>query len=132
MIAFLIVTSIINLALGYALAVYLEHAEAAATNDSIAPDLARPVAPANSSCSPDDSSAPIVGRYSSEEATSESRVSTSPSTGSPEIDGAEEYATEMETDLLAGIADFRNQLAQLKGRSSDAAVPNPLPVDAVN
>jgi hypothetical protein len=112
-IVYVVVTSLINLWLGYALAVYLRRdaersrtgapqapaAQSSATNVPLRANGARLYAPGALSSAATDR----------EEMTDDAEM---PS-GIP--DGAIEARTqEMEQDLLAGIEEFRNQLAQLR------------------
>ena len=131
MITFLVVTSIINLAAGYALAIYLR----AGAGESMAPTTNDPGSmagrPAMSAAQPS-----VVSR-----AAVASSVVTSPpaapaavlpqepvamhssETPHPVGKGAEpvDQRSEMDQDLLAGIEEFRNQLAQLKTKGAEEA-----------
>jgi hypothetical protein len=112
-IAYLVVTSLINLSLGYALAGYLRRdadrrrvgapqgpaARTVATNSQLGANESRvAVERAMGPAAP-------VGEQMADEADVASGIP----------DGAIEARTqEMEQDLLAGIEEFRNQLAQLR------------------
>ena len=128
MIAFLVVTSIINLALGYALAVYL----GAGSSSSNAPSEAGDVQPAGGAAATGLSFEPNRSSWAQGHA-----VALSPSAGQPSeppvtlgpISAFEEHqpprlepvapSAGMEKELLAGIEEFRAQLAQLKSQGLD-------------
>lgn len=108
MILFLLVTSIVNIALGYALAVYFGRASTEASET--APTQQMPTA---------DVSLPRP------EMTPEELVSDTASNESPQP-----CADEAEHELLAGINDFRHQLAQLRGQADGGPVLDSLAIGA--
>jgi hypothetical protein len=132
-IPFLIVTSIINISLGYALAMYLGRASAP-TAPSNAPaadvtavsmsDLAAASMTADSRNFSWPAESIVAGSSSSfgsfgEAPEASADASTLLNTPATEAHEAVQARTaEMEQELLAGIEEFRNQLAQLKGQAS--------------
>jgi hypothetical protein len=137
-IAFLVVTSIINLALGYALAVYLrtggarligmEPDDSTATSANVPTPLAS-FEPNRPPWIPTATSA-MAGATCQQ---SETSPELAPIARLAEVQEAEEPQTAtsgMEQELLAGIEEFRNQLAQLKGHNFDDAMPSPFAPEA--
>jgi hypothetical protein len=138
-IPFLIVTSIINLSLGYALAIYLGRTSS---------KMAAPQAPAATSASmgsiggfptgafttngrdftwPHEAAAAAAAAAANgmlsqtTEAPTPEPILHTPAT--EEHEAVQTRTAEMEQDLLAGIEEFRNQLAQLKGQASMTVEP---------
>jgi hypothetical protein len=122
-IAFFLVTATMNIALGYGLAVYLGHGRGwrglfagvspAAIHDSLSmaqdqhipsPELIAPVAAAIST---------PPGNATAESLTA--------SAADLAVDAplADDDATKLESDVLAGIEEFRNQLAQMKAQPAE-------------
>jgi hypothetical protein len=102
--AFVIVTALINLALGYGLAVYLGHARRPTSSHagdelSVALGYELPAAalPAADLSSPADETSPA-------------------SLNVPVAAAPVDEPVELEQEVLAGIEEFRNQLAQMKGQ----------------
>lgn len=134
MLAFLIGTSILNVFLGYALAVYLMRE----TNSEVRP-LSHRADPKGKKEAAGllDRDAPALAQQPAESAADSSGVTAQPqaepaanasaadaeSSPSPEVEAAasEEPSAsggqEMDQQLLAGIADFRNQLAKLRAET---------------
>lgn len=119
---FLIVTALLNIGVGYWLAVYLRRARGLA---ELAPadehaldslhDLDLPVAESITAASP----------VATPPATP-AAIATAPTTTAPAP--AEE---QLEQDVLAGIEEFRNQLAQMKSRGEgEAPTPAAAPAEA--
>jgi hypothetical protein len=141
-ITFLVITSIINLALGYALAVYLgsESASAAAT-EPMAQDASLQAFAAAGAFAMDgkDLSWPTSSMQAMPSVTPPARVAeTTVNSTAAGFKGMEPVESEpqartaeMEQELLAGIEEFRNQLAQLKGQGFDGGVGNPFAPEAV-
>ena len=139
MIPFLIVTSIINISLGYALAIYLgrasvQSAPSEASNSDNAADSMSAFAAAgmtadnrNFSWPPESivagstSSFGPLGDAPAAPADAQTMLHT-PATAAHESVHAR--TAEMEQELLAGIEEFRNQLAQLKGQASVTVEPS--------
>lgn len=136
MIAFLIVTSVLNLSLGFALALYLGRAqlrpvEIAVSRPPIEPALERSPQPAETEAPPAASeerrseerhavwsiegAKPAAARADGAADAVETAKSTPPLDNNPPLSAAE--APEVEQDLLAGIEEFRNQLAKIKGHA---------------
>ena len=153
MIAFVIVTSIVNIGLGYALAVYLRKEtawSASMPNETmmtadVASVLARAGVAADGSLhlqsQPRDLSwpadggaaaAPTAGTFSPGQPPVNAAHPTFAADAPPEDERQFARPAELDQDLLAGIEEFRNQLAQLKGQGVDGAVHNPLAVGAAN
>jgi hypothetical protein len=138
-IPFLIVTSIINILLGYALAVYLGRASAqsepnhAPTADDAADSASDFAAagmtadsrsfswPTESIVAGSTSSFGPLGQAQPAPAEAPTMLHT-PATEAHE--SVQARTAEMEQELLAGIEEFRNQLAQLKGQASVTAEPS--------
>jgi hypothetical protein len=128
-IPFLVVTSILNIAVGYALAVYLGKAtlftatdESAAANEVLEPhrtymQFAAPV---------------MIEPTRSETPASQSVADASDTTQAPrtqvEAHAESPYVRSevLEQELLAGIEEFRNQLSQLKGAGVPGVFLDPL------
>jgi hypothetical protein len=137
-IAFLVVTSIINLALGYALAVYLRAGGAQLTgmepDDSTGASASAPT----TLSSFQQNRPPWMQTATSATAgvgaqQPETAPEVAPMAPLAAVQEAEEPLTVtggMEQELLAGIEEFRNQLAQLKGHSFDDAMPSPFAPEA--
>jgi hypothetical protein len=136
-IPFLIVTSILNIALGYALAVYLGKAhapamwsESSATMPTAAIDLLSSVG--QFSMAPKSPSRPVDATVASPSAVV-GKIAEPPvgdAVGSP-IESHDEDAPfarseVMEQELLAGIEEFRHQLSQLKGQGVPGVFLDPL------
>lgn len=150
MIAFLAITTVINIALGYALAIYLGNAKArleptteAEGNTLTLPTrkLATHEAPAQAPTTgtvesrPESLAAPSLADALMAEAheepldhaaagmANEIDLAGRAATGSPP-----EEESPVEQELLAGIEEFRSQLAQLKGATSaePAVAPRPM------
>lgn len=140
MIAFFVVTALINLAIGFALAHYLGQASASAVGAGLQEELLAPptAAPANEpppveAVLQDPTSATAEQRRSAErnavwtaeddlaggevEHADRPVAKTQAATGLEPLETASvtvAAAPEVEQDLLAGIEEFRNQLAKLK------------------
>jgi hypothetical protein len=152
-IAFVIVTSIVNIGLGYALAVYLRKETASAgptptpnetmMSADVAAVLARASAAVDASVHLQSQPSALSWQSNDAAAVLAARAAAL-SPGQPPADSAglkfaadapqgdEQHVVrtaEMDQDLLAGIEEFRNQLAQLKGQSLDGA-SNPLAAGA--
>ncbi len=137
---FLALSALVNIALGYGLAIFLGHARMKQGNqseelphiDSYAepmqaaiPEPMAPPAPA-----PDMHAPPTPMPAPAEVAAVAPPVAAAPA--EPVAAAAEESA-ELETDVLAGIEEFRNQLAQMKAQpegTEAAAAPMPQPATA--
>ena len=139
MIPFLIVTSIINILLGYALAMYLGRAstQAAPSNAPTADDAADSVSDfAAAGMTPETrnfswpAESIVAGSISNfgpfgQTPQAPGEASTMLHTPATEAHEAVHARTaEMEQELLAGIEEFRNQLAQLKGQASVTVEPS--------
>jgi hypothetical protein len=129
MLAFLIGTSILNIFLGYALAVYLMRESLTLENHRRSANLSKSPESAGGSSRgqsdlypPSDSpfastTAPVgepqrIGNGSSSAATS---AVSGPSGNEAAVDdGVDRNPEELDQQLLAGIADFRSQLAKLR------------------
>jgi hypothetical protein len=150
-IAFVIVTSIVNIGLGYALAVYLRKETAWSTptphetmmTADVAAVLARANAAADASLHlqsqpgalswpPDQAaaSAAKTGALSPAQPAAEPAGLKFAADAPREDERPLARSAEMDQDLLAGIEEFRNQLAQLKGQGVDGVVHNPLAAGA--
>lgn len=127
MIAFFVVTILLNLALGYALALYLKAgvaqrpceicgAQVGAETEEWERLVAIPASASTTLPAPAEACAGDGG------AAMEAPAISSLTTPVAELT---QSATDVEKDLLAGIEEFRNQLAQLKGNVplSDALDP---------
>ena len=153
MIAFVIVTSIVNIGLGYALAVYLrkETAWSASIPNETMMTSGALTGPARAGVVVDGSlhlqsqprdlswpadgpagSAPTAGTFSPGQPLVNTAHPAFAAEAPPEDERPLARTAEMNQDLLAGIEEFRNQLAQLKGQGVDGAVHNPLAVGAPN
>jgi hypothetical protein len=139
-IPFLIVTAILNVALGYALAVYLGKANAPSLRGMFAM-TSTPVSEATSfveqfSMLQNDRSRSIdEGSESTPAARQTTERPADDATPTPmtayESEEAPFAGTDvMEQDLLAGIEDFRNQLAQLKGQGVAGILLDSMALDA--
>ena len=151
MIAFVIVTSIVNIGLGYALAVYLRKEtawsaslpnETMMTSEALTGPVRAGVAaelslhlqsqprdlswPADGGAAP----APTAGTFSPGQPPVNAAHPAFAADAPPEEGRPLARTAELDQDLLAGIEEFRNQLAQLKGQGVDGAVHNPLAVEA--
>ena len=136
-IPFLIVTSIVNIALGYALAVYLGKAhapamwgESSATTPTAAMDLLGSVG--QFSMAPKSPSRPVDATVASPSAAA-GRIAEQPADDaagshleSHDEDAPFARSEVMEQELLAGIEEFRNQLSQLKGQGVPGVFLDPL------
>jgi hypothetical protein len=138
-IPFLIVTSIINILLGYALSLYLGRASAQAapsiapTTDDAADSMSDFAAasmtvdnrnfswPAESIVAGSSATFGPLGQASQAPAEAPAMLHT-PATEAHEA--VQARTAEMEQELLAGIEEFRNQLAQLKGQASLTVEPS--------
>ena len=146
MIAFLVVTSIINLSLGYALACYLGRTQLAAAS-TVDPGLtaieSTPLALAQSE--PVEAAEPAEQRRTEQRtavwtplddvsssdshqlAPAEANQVTSPQTAMASVEtvattlskAAAAVEPEVEQEMLAGIEEFRNQLAKIKGLTDE-------------
>jgi hypothetical protein len=137
---FLLVTALINISLGYGLAIYLGHAgwpsrggapiDAAvhepetANHDGHAAPLLTPYV------APPQAAAPVAAAAPAAPAavtlapapTAEPAMPAAPALAAA-IAQAEPETAELEQDVLAGIEEFRNQLAQMKAQPGAAASP---------
>jgi hypothetical protein len=147
-IAFVVVTSIINLALGYALAVYLGAGTSSSFEQSQATGLipsepSRERLPFEAGGAAWTPSAPPTTRDVAAKPT-ESPSSFVPTQSSlpeeqpaaersewPERSDAPSHSNAMDQELLAGIEEFRHQLAQLKTQGLNDVIPNPVASEAV-
>jgi hypothetical protein len=130
-ITFLVVTSIINLAAGYALAIYLRagawESTALSSNDagSVAMQAAMAAAQPGAMSRPAVASAVFTAPPAASPAVPPQEPVPMRSSGAsqPEGKGAEPTGqrSDMDQELLAGIEEFRNQLAQLKTKGSEEA-----------
>ncbi|MBA3484493.1 MAG: hypothetical protein H0T51_22040 [Pirellulales bacterium] len=142
MIPFLVVTAILNVALGYALAVYLGKANAPSLCEifAMAP-TSTPAIEATSfveqfSMLQNDRSPPIDDGSSSvfaipqtaEQSADDATRSTI--TAHQADDEPFAHAEVMEQELLAGIEEFRNQLSQLKGQGVAGILLDTMALDA--
>jgi len=141
-IAFVIITSILNLALGYALAVYLGTASRWSAVESERPGEPREPMnmPLGAGCAGTADSLDRLTVAANEAATLVSRpmslaegsasLATAASAETEGERGQEHRAStpglENERGLLAGIEEFRNQLAQLKGHAAPTELPEAL------
>jgi len=146
-IAFLVVTSIINLSLGYALAVYLGNAPSFSGRDAGLANANLPLVIQHGALGLNGSQQPLASRPAESVpiwpagaagAAGPSAVhATFGATAAEGVPGVESRNASdeedqeiqnhgaLEQDLLAGIEEFRNQLAQLKGQASEGDVPKP-------
>ena len=132
MIAFLVVTSIINLALGYALAVYLRAGSARSTGmepddlTAASASVPTPLSSFQQNRPPwmQTATSPMAGAGAQQPETSPEVAPMAPLAAVQEAEGPQTATSGMEQELLAGIEEFRNQLAQLKGHSFDDAMPS--------
>ena len=131
MITFLVVTSIINLAAGYALAVYWRagtwESTPLSTNDAgtigMYPAMAA-APPSSMTPSAAASTAVMSPRITPPGPPSQEKVAVQPSgISQPGEQGHQpaDHRSEVDEDLLAGIEEFRNQLAQLKTKGAEEA-----------
>jgi hypothetical protein len=139
---FLIVTAIVNVALGYALAVYLGRASAPTLREMFArTPISTPAIEANSfaeqfSMLQSDRSRAIDevsafapdARQTTERPAQEAKLTPTAAheADEPSFAGADV----MEQELLAGIEEFRNQLAQLKGQGIAGILLDTMAVDS--
>jgi hypothetical protein len=129
MLAFLIGTSILNIFLGYALAVYLMRESLTLENHRDSANLSKSPEPAGESTrgqsdlyppsdSPFASTAAPVGEQPPTANGSSNAVNSGGSGPSGDeaaaADGVDRNPEELDQQLLAGIADFRSQLAKLR------------------
>jgi hypothetical protein len=140
-IPFLIVTAIVNVALGYALAVYLGRANAPTTWREL---FASTPAPAIEATSFADQFAMLQNDRSRaidevSAATPDTRQTTqrpadeatrTPMAAHEADEPSFAGADEMEQELRAGIEEFRNQLAQLKGQGVAGILLDTVALDA--
>lgn len=131
MLAFLIGTSIFNIFLGYALAVYLMRESLTLENHRRQESNSKPsgaavgrhreqsdLSPGNSGSTP---ALEAAGRPTSNAGGSPTAPSAAISSGDAApaaADAIERGPEEMDQQLLAGIADFRSQLAKLRSETS--------------
>lgn len=101
MILFVIVTAVVNIGLGYGLAVYLGHTRRCIDGVSVDDHEIASEAPAPVPM-PAPAAAPIVAT-------------------APVADVPSAAEAGLEQDVLAGIEEFRNQLAQMKAQPIDEA-----------
>jgi len=140
LLAFLAVTAVINIALGYALARYLDRSALPASDDhslelptrqttaSIVADEPPPSAPAAQV-----EAAPTPAAVRSELSEAPNGSPSAPSQPAEHVEslphdaeaGADAESPPVEHELLAGIEEFRSQLAQLKGGAEAAATQAP-------
>ena len=127
MLAFLIGTSILNIFLGYALAVYLMRESLTVENRSLAKQLKGSNTPGGRQREqsdlypPDGETFEAVADSQQLPAASADVVPTPPGEASGETpagEGVNRSAEELDQQLLAGIADFRSQLAKLRSEST--------------
>lgn len=131
MLAFLIGTSILNVFIGYALAVYLMRASHEPLERPASPQVKAPTPAATSTLARGESIKAAQDDYDSASAMEAdlkgsgrssigSTTEVAPSENgesSPDSAGDNRGADEMDQQLLAGIADFRSQLAKLRSES---------------
>jgi hypothetical protein len=138
-IAFVIITSILNLALGYALAVYLGTASRWSAVESERPGEPRerinmPLGTGGAGTADSLDRLTVAAseagtRASRPMSLPESSASLAAAAGAEEGEQGEEYRAStpgVEKGLLAGIEEFRNQLAQLKGHAAPTELPEAL------
>jgi hypothetical protein len=137
-ITFLVVTSIINIALGYALAVYLGSTAALhPKGQAVEAAPAMPIAAGAPFAMERPAFTWPMDGVAIPTPTAPATVATAASTGvapsfmaasaSPADEaGVPTRTAEMEQDLLAGIEEFRNQLAQLKGQGFEGLIQGTL------
>jgi hypothetical protein len=137
---FLVVTALVNIALGYGLAMYLGHPEWPLRRKAVAgPPVegplpeeeeeltvvvgAKPTVTAAAAPMPTPSPAPeqaIAGAPAIVAEAPAASVAATPTATSGEAAAAE---PEIEQQMLAGIEEFRNQLAQMKAQPEATATP---------
>jgi hypothetical protein len=132
-ITFLVVTSIINMAAGYALAVYLragsvsagtgsmEESSRAENHSTLGAGYATTLNPQPIPASTFSMSAPSTSPVPSGQDVTPAAAPTfhaEPLASEPDT-----LRTDVDQDLLAGIEEFRNQLAQLKSKGGNDGVP---------
>jgi hypothetical protein len=133
-IAFLVITTVINIALGYALAVYLGGASSSGSEAfdfaSAAPRTVNAFPPAPERLIAESlanalsmAAAQSMSTASTMQAVDSVAAKPSAVQVSEEAPERQFRTAEMEQDLLAGIEEFRNQLAQLKGQNFEEGVP---------
>ncbi|HEX6962745.1 MAG TPA: hypothetical protein VF175_12820, partial [Lacipirellula sp.] len=135
MIAFLVITTIINIALGYALAVYLGGVSATSSTEEPyeRPAEAKPAVAAPQSAERV-AAAALANAFSAAAASASFAPSPTPEAAAPiaaspshqeeqEAEPGQNRTSEVEQGLLAGIEEFRNQLAQLKAQNFDEGAP---------
>jgi hypothetical protein len=124
---FVVVTAALNIAVGYGLALYLGHAPlprfrraatAAATIDDAFAPQAEFAAPEPTALSSDAAPAPGRGPIAAAAPTASASATASGNAPAPAPGGD---SAELEHEVLAGIEEFRNQLAQMKGQPAAAA-----------
>ena len=141
MIAFLVVTSIVNLALGYALAVYLGAGGGSSTGqgaEAWETPLSKSTNSATSAASPafsatnqsswmQNSLPPLGGGPAQPAEPAKTRPTAEWASQEEEVERREPLTATngAEQDLLAGIEEFRNQLAQLKAQNFDEPMGSP-------
>ena len=134
MLAFLIGTSILNIFLGYALAVYLMRESLTLENHRRQESYPKPngaavgrqreqsdLSPGNSGSTPalEAAGRPAPNAGGGPTATSAASAAISSGDAAPATaDAIERGPEEMDQQLLAGIADFRSQLAKLRSETS--------------
>jgi hypothetical protein len=74
--------------------------------------------------------APMAGTFSPGQPPVNAAHPTFAADAPPEDERGLARTAEMDQDLLAGIEEFRNQLAQLKGQGTDGVVHNPMAIGA--
>jgi hypothetical protein len=130
MLAYLIGTSILNIFLGYALAVYLMRESMAAAH-SLAPkeSFGSPLPPLGESReAPTHAGGPPTPAPTTEFSGREGSSSAGSTSSDPTaIDAANFGAEQLDQQLLAGIADFRNQLAKLRAQADPDEQPRRRP-----
>lgn len=107
MILFLLVTAPLNIALGYGLAVYLERAKRRRDAEAMAPMHSEAF----------DAPYPVAGDPALAAVAAAAAATADVET--PVTPAAPAEGTELEHDVLAGIEEFRNQLAQMKAQPAN-------------
>jgi hypothetical protein len=149
---FLIVTALVNIALGYGLALYLGHTRTPCAQpgaaDALTVEWERPpqaledahesaiTASPAVAASPALTASPAVAASPAADpqpASADSAPSSPPAVqASLSAPAAADDPVEIEQEMLAGIAEFRNQLALMKGQPDGADAPKPVPAPAVS